>query len=391
MQRWLLRGVFLLIIVGLAGAGWRYATGTPATQAGGTLTVAEALGGNPTAGFKRVTTPRPFVFPADHGPHPGYQTEWWYYTGNLSSADGRAWGYQLTFFRTALTPNPQVRTSAWGADTLYMAHFALTDVAGNQFYAADRYSRDGAGLAGAQGEPYRVWLETWSASGPDNAMRLVAAQGDVAIDLTLRNTKPAALQGDRGVSQKSAEPGNASYYYSLTRMATEGTFTIKGKPVAVTGASWMDREWSTSALGQDVLGWDWFALHLNDGRDLMFYQLRRRDGSSDPYSAGTLIAADGSTQRLARDDVQLETLARWRSPGSGADYPAGWRMRIPSLGLDLTIRPYVANQELPLTVVYWEGAAAITGTSNGAAVQGNGYVELTGYGEQRQQTAVESR
>jgi len=347
----------------------------------------EAVNAADGEGFARVTTPRPFSFPADHGPHPAFQTEWWYYTGNLQAADGRRFGFQLTFFRRGLTPEPAERESDWGAAAVYMAHFAFSDIDGGVFHAFDRFSRDAAGLAGASADPFRVFLEDWSAegSGPEGmTMRLRAAQGDVAIDLRAESTRPPVLQGDGGVSQKGPSPGNASAYYSLTRMGTSGSVRVGDETFAVEGLAWMDREWSTSALEGDVVGWDWFALQLDDGSDLMYYQLRQGDGGVSPFTAGTIVGPDGAVRRLSRDTVTLEVLDRWRSPRSGADYPARWRLRSDALGLDLTITPHLADQELPLSVVYWEGAVGISGTVGGRPVQGNGYVELTGYAEARQ-------
>lgn len=333
--------------------------------------------------WARATEPRPFVFPRDHGPHPEFAIEWWYWTGNLD-AGNRHFGYQLTIFRRGLTPRPAERPSNLAASNVYMAHFALSDVAAGEFYAFDRFSRDAAGLAGAQGEPFRVFLEDWTAegSGPEGmTMRLRAAQDGVAIDLTLDSTRPPTLQGDRGLSQKGPSPGNASLYYSLTRMATTGTVTTPAGNFPVTGLSWMDREWSTSALEGGIVGWDWFALHLDSGDDLMFYQLRTADGGPSPFTKGSLTRADGTVVQLSVDDVRLQPLDTWRSPRSGAVYPSRWRLDAPELGLSLTLDPYLKDQELPVSVVYWEGAVRISGTQNGLPVGGNGYVELTGYAE----------
>jgi len=354
------------------------------------LTVAEALGA-PAEGYARAEQPRRFSFPADHGPHDGFRTEWWYYTGNLDTADGRHFGFQLTFFRNALTPEPAERASAWATRNVYMAHFALSDPGGERFFAFDRYSRDGAGLAGAQAEPFRVWTESWEASGdPQTGTRLRAADGEVAIDLVARNLKPVVLQGEDGLSQKSAEPGNASYYYSLTRMETSGTITIANERFEVRGSAWKDREWSTSALGEGQLGWDWFALQLDDGSELMYYQLRRTDGSVDPFSAGSTVADDGAKTVIGRDDVRIDVLDTWRSPRSGGEYPARWRLSIPARNIELEIEPFFADQELPLTVVYWEGAVRVRGTIDGTAVSGTGYIEMTGYADQ-QRSAVPNR
>jgi predicted secreted hydrolase len=353
----------------------------PAQEVRAGLGVVEAMGSSADAGFARATEPRPFVFPQDHGPHPEYAIEWWYATGNLD-AGARHFGYQLTIFRTGLTPRPAERESGWAARNVYMAHFALTDVAGERFYAFERFSRDGAGLAGASAEPLRVFLEDWSieGTGPEGPpLRLRAAEGDVAIDLTLAPGKPATLQGDRGLSQKGPTPGNASYYYSLTRLATTGTVQVGDASYPVTGLSWLDREWSTSALEGDIVGWDWFALHLDSGDDLMFYQLRTADGGASPFTKGSLTGPGGVVTPLSADDVRLTALDTWESPRSGGVYPSRWRLEAPGHGLDLELTPYLRDQELPVTVVYWEGAVRIEGTQGGRPVAGDGYVEMTGY------------
>jgi predicted secreted hydrolase len=363
---------------------------TPTLNPTGQSSAVQSAGGIATAGFARATTPREFVFPLDHGPHPEYAIEWWYYTGNLDSAQGRHFGYQLTFFRIGLTATPAARTSNFATSNIYMAHFALTDVANQKFYAFERFSRSAAGLAGAQGQPFRVWLEDWNATGAGAdglPMRLQAAQDGVAIDLTLEGGKPVVLQGDRGLSQKSDEPGNASYYYSLTRMPTRGSIRIGSETSDVSGLSWMDREWSTSSLGANAVGWDWFAVQLSDGRDLMYAQLRDATGAAI-YSDGTLVDQTGTTRRLARSEISLEATGEWTSPRSGGRYPAAWRLRIASDALDLTLTPYLADQELPLTTIYWEGAVKIAGTAAGVPIGGNGYVELTGYGERAGEVRV---
>ena len=305
-----------------------------------TLTVADVWRGD-SAGFARALAPRTFSFPRDHGPHPGYRTEWWYFTGNLDTAQGRHFGYELTIFRVALSPSPIARASQWAADAVYMAHFAVSDVAARSFRAFERFARGALGLAGAQASPFRVWVEDWSieGSGPDALpMRLRAAEDGFGIDLALNSAKAPVLQGERGLSQKSAQPGNASYYYSMTRMPTTGSLRLGEETFRVSGLSWMDREWGSSALAADQVGWDWFALQLSDGRDLMFYRLRRRDGSTDPWSAGSVVDQDETVHRLSRADVRIEVLDRWRSP-SGVRYPARWRLSVPEEGLDLEITP----------------------------------------------------
>ncbi len=371
----------LMLCVALAGCA---APAVPEVRAG--IGAVEAMAGAADSGWARATTPRPFSFPRDHGPHAEYAIEWWYFTGNLDAGE-RHFGYQLTIFRRGLAPQIPARASAWGAQNIYMAHFALSDVAGGRFYAFDRFSRDGAGLAGASGDPFRVFLEDWSVTGagPQSMpMRLQAAQDGVAIDLTLTSLKPPTLQGEAGLSQKGPTPGNASYYYSLTRMATSGTVSAAGQRHSVTGLSWMDREWSTSALEGAVVGWDWFALQLDTGADLMFYRLRTADGTVSPFTGGSLTAPDGSVTRLSVEDVRLEPLDTWRSPRSSAVYPSRWRISIPKLELELELTPHLLDQELPVSVVYWEGAVAISGSQGGQPVGGAGYVELTGYADSGQ-------
>src|SRR6266545_3298811 len=389
-QRGLLIGFICqrILVFGLWSLVLLIAACTPATPAAlptGQSSAAQSIGGIATAGFARATAPREFVFPQDHGPHPEYAIEWWYYTGNLDTAQGLHFGYQLTFFRIGLTPTPVARASDFATSNIYMAHFALTDVASQKFYAFERFSRGAAGLAGAQGQPFRVWLEDWEVAGAGAdglPMRLQAAQDGVVIDLTLAGGKPIVLQGDHGLSQKSDEPGNASYYYSLTRMPTRGTIRVGAETNDVVGLSWMDREWSTSALGPNAVGWDWLAVQLSDGRELAYARLRNAAGATI-YSDGTLVDPAGSTRRLAPSEVALEATGEWTSPRSGGRYPSGWRLRVPSQALDLTLTPYLADQELALTTAYWEGAVRIEGSAAGAPISGNGYVELTGYGERQ--------
>lgn len=351
------------------------------------LSVAGALRGGNDQGYARAMKPRTFSFPADHGPHPEFRTEWWYYTGNLATAEGRRFGFQLTFFRSALAPEMPERGSAWATRQAWLAHFALSDIDGEEgerFHSFERWSRGAVGLAGIQAAPFRVWVEDWSAQadgGQVFPMRLRAAEGKVALDLRLDQGKPPVLQGERGLSRKSSEPGNASYYYSLTRMPANGTIRVGGESFTVQGSAWMDREWSTSSLGEGQVGWDWFALQLSDGTDLMLYQLRDAQGRPDPSSSGSIAGSGGASRTLSLQDFSLESLATWESPDSGARYPARWRVRIPSEELDLTVTPLLADQELDVSFRYWEGAVGIEGTRRGQTVRGRGYVELTGYDE----------
>lgn len=367
-----------MLVIGLIGAYLLQPSPPPSRD----VAVSSALGGADSAGYQRAYAPRPFQFPADHGPHPEFRNEWWYVTGNLADNAGRSFGYQLTIFRIALSPTAPPADSSWRVNQVYMGHFALTDVANNRHYHFERFSRGALGLAGAQATPFRVWLEDWALTGAESGLwplRLHAREGAIALDLTLDAGKPAVLQGDQGLSQKSAEPGNASYYYSHTRMPTQGTVSVAGQSFTVSGASWLDREWSTSALGPDQSGWDWFALQLDDGRDLMFYRLRHRDGGMDSFSKGILVEPGGQTQLLRGNDVELQPLGQWVSPHTSDRYPSGWRLRLPAEHLDLTVTPKVADQEMRLTVRYWEGAVAVSGQARDRPVTGQGYLEMTRY------------
>jgi predicted secreted hydrolase len=375
-----------LLTAALVGAGilLRRAVAPASAPPSGHPAAEALLGGTGKEGFERATSPRPFRFPEDQGPHPGFRHEWWYFTGNLRTPDGRQFGYQLTFFRFALSPpGGPPRASRWATTQAYMAHFAVTDVRGRRFRFFERLGRGAMELAGASSIPFRVWIDDWSADGgaaPSSPVRLRAGQAGVSIDLTLDPERPVLPQGDRGLSRKGAEPGNASYYYSISRLATRGTVRIDGIPEPVEGTSWLDREWGTSALNAEQTGWDWFALQLSDGRDLMFYRFRKKDGGEDPFSAGTLLLPDGSRKRLSAADVRIDALGSWRSPASGVRYPSGWKVRLPSEVLALEVLPRLPDQELRTSVRYWEGAVSVRGTAQGAAVAGEGYVELTGYG-----------
>ena len=335
-----------------------------------------------STGFTRAEGPIPLTFPVAQGPHPDYLTEWWYYTGNLDTLDGQHYGFQLTFFRRALAPpaDRTTRPSDWATDQVYLAHFALTDASGEQFHSFERYARGAAGLAGAQAAPYRVWLENFLVEETSpNTYHLLATEGPLKLELELTLSKPYTLHGDQGYSQKGPEPGNASYYISQTRLEARGQVTTARGTFPVTGLAWMDHEYSTSALSEGQIGWDWFSVQLSNDTELMFFQLRRDDGSVDRFSSGTVIYPDGITRALTQDDFTITVLDTWRSPHSKAEYPARWQVNIPSENLTLTLQPWLADQELQTRIIYWEGAVQITGTHNDQSVNGNGYVEMTGY------------
>jgi predicted secreted hydrolase len=379
------RAARTLIVLGLLGLGvigatWYASQLSPApVDRSGEVEYAPGDMGLPD--FARVTAPRPFSFPEDHGPHPAFRTEWWYFTGNLFAGAENHFGYQFTLFRTGLTPFAEERQSDFATSQIYFAHFALSQP-GGAYDSAERFSRGAAGLAGASASPPAFWLENWSVRALDevgDAYALSAAQGDLAVDLVLTSLKPVVAHGEDGISRKGEETGNASYYLSETRLATEGTVAGGSRTWRVEGTSWFDHEWGTTVLPPQAVGWDWFGLQLDDDRELMLYQIRRADGSFEPVSAGTLVEPDGTTIHLAGQDFTIESTAAWRSPGSGATYPSRWRLRVPMAGLDLVIEPYQAEQEVNAQFVYWEGAVRVTGLSRGAEVLGVGFVELTGY------------
>jgi predicted secreted hydrolase len=384
LSNWLRLALAAILIVLLGGLGWQAwnARTDPALNAQLILPESSTARTSDIQGFTRADGSQSVEFPADFGAHPDYQTEWWYYTGNLADPNGNHFGYQLTFFRRALIPPTQQseRSSSFAADQAYMAHFALTSVANNRHDYSERLSRGAAGLAEARGTDYRVWLEDWYVEQIDQGLyRLYADAGEFQVDLELKDLKGPILQGQAGYSQKGTDPGNASYYYSQTRLETTGTVTTGEQVFPVTGLSWKDHEYSTSALSEDQIGWDWFSIQLDDLHEVMVFQIRRADGSIDDFSSGTLILPDGVTRRLSKDAFQIEVLDTWTSPDTGAVYPAQWKISIPSEQLSLEVIPFVADQELNLTYNYWEGAVSVQGTHAGAPVQGSGYVELTGY------------
>lgn len=334
--------------------------------------------------YQRAIGPYAWDFPVDYGAHPAFQTEWWYYTGSLATGTGRRFGYQFTIFRRTIIPDRPASESEWRTNQVYAAHFTVTDVESERFFQEQRFSRGGAGLAGATGDPYRVWLESWQVRGTDDdpALSMIMAANDqVAVDLTLVQTKPLVLQGDDGFSPKGPNPGEATYYYSLPHLETRGTITVDGEAFAVSGLSWMDHEFGSGAMGDEAQGWDWIAVHLDDGRDLMIGQIRSvNDGDAPVVYGGSLVLADGSVHHLRLNDFTIAVTDTWMSPHTGTVYPAGWRVSIDSgeaQPLELVLTPLVADQELTEgLVIYWEGAVEVGGDATGY-----GYIELTGYYE----------
>lgn len=371
--------VLLLCVLSLAACG----EPSPSADNAGDSPLGLLSGEDALDGYARITGPRDVDFPADHGAHPDYRHEWWYVTGNLYAGDGRRFGYQLTFFRFNLAPEMAQRRAALATNQVWMAHLALTDADGERFLHAERLARGGAGLAGAEPEPFRVWLEDWRLEGGRGAdptpFRLQAATAEFGLSFELQADKPLVLQGERGYSRKGDDPGNASFYYSWTRLATRGEIRLDGEVLPVTGQSWMDREWGTSTLTEEQQGWDWFSIQLDDGRDIMFYHLRLADGGIEPRSKGLLVEADGSYRVLDLDAVDLQARRYWDSPQGDARYPVAWRMRIAEEDLDLRLEALLDDQELRGGFRYWEGAIDVHGEAAGSPVQGHGYAELTGY------------
>jgi predicted secreted hydrolase len=357
----------------------------------GELTCQQAL---PTGAveYRQALPGRHFQFPRDHFDHPDFRTEWWYYTGNLHARDGRRYGFELVFFRQGQGQGqgqgrhggPDDNPSAWRVRDLYLAHLALTDIDGRRFHYYKRLNRSGPGLAGASFDQARIWNGNWEArwdrSGDPSkglvgdGQTLSAVADDIRFTLRLTPRKPLVIHGENGVSQKSAGPGNASYYVSFPRLAVDGT--LNGFPV--TGSAWMDHEWFTYQLEARQRGWDWFSVQLDSGADLMLFQLRHTDGGIDAFSSGTYIAIDGRGTHLKQSDFHLEALEYWTSPHTGARYPIKWRISVPSLKLTLECNAAIPDQELvaddAATPTYWEGAVTYSGT--GRAV---GYLEMTGY------------
>jgi predicted secreted hydrolase len=351
----------------------------------GGVSLSKAMGDVESEDFTKAIEKRKFVFPDDHGAHSDFRTEWWYFTGNLTSDDNRKYGYQFTIFRTALTKEKAERNSDWNSNQIYMAHFAVSDISNNKFYFDEKFSREGNNLAGAQSNPFKVWLEDWQIVQTENkvlfdlpVINLKAKTDKAEINFSLEAIKPLVLQGDDGLSQKGKQPGNASYYYSYTRLKTNGKIILDGKEFSVEGFSWMDREWSTSALSEDQKGWDWFALQLDDNTEIMYYQMRKNDGSPDVFSKGVLVDESGKSQLIKKDNVDLKVIDYWEGP-NGEKYPSGWRINIAEKEIDLTITPAIKNQLMDVAVRYWEGSVKIEGTKSGSKTIGRGYVELTGY------------
>lgn len=315
-----------------------------------------------------------YQFPRDHFDHPGFRTEWWYYTGNVRSADGHRHGFELVFFRRGERRGPPANPSVWRVDDLYLAHLAWTDIDSGRFRYFKRLNRAGPGVAGVRAGERRIWNGNWEARWDGDSQTLAALADGLRLSLRLKPAKPLVIHGENGVSVKGEAPGQASHYVSFPRLDVAGT--LNG--VAVSGSAWMDHEWFTNQLAPSQRGWDWFSVQLDDQTELMLFQLRLMDGTIDPYSSGTHIARDGRVVHLKRSDFELRPLEWWTSPKTGARYPLRWRVAVPSLGIGLECAAAIPEQELvgegETSPAYWEGAVVYNGTRSGV-----GYLEMTGY------------
>jgi predicted secreted hydrolase len=340
--------------------------------------------------FLSVTGPCNLLFPKDHGPHLGYRTEWWYYTGNLTDRSGNPYGFQLTFFRIRISPPGYSEkwpkpASSWRTRHIYLGHAAVTDINGKQHIRAEIMAREALDMAGSshQANSTQVFIRNWSVDIEPDSHRLSAYADDFSFELNTTPEKPPVLHGDAGYSRKGSTPERASCYYSFTRLKTTGTLTIHGETFTATGTSWMDHEFSTAPLEPGLVGWDWMSLQLSDRTEIMIYMLRKADNRLSAVSSGTFIDTEGIGYHLGKDAFRVEVIDTWKSPYSQAVYPARWRIKIASLLFDLDVVPNLANQEMrtPETtnVSYWEGSVSVTGTKNSKPVKGHGYVELTGY------------
>jgi predicted secreted hydrolase len=331
--------------------------------------------------WKRVEPGLELSFPRDHGAHAEYRTEWWYVSGQLEDEAGERSGFQFTIFRRGLDAGPSSPgESPLRARQVWAGHLALCAVGRGEMRFAERLRRGGDGLARAAPDELDLVLEDWSLRRDEGGRLLLSASDPalgIGLELALRPEKPLVLHGEGGTSRKGSAPGNASAYVSWTRLAVEGSLRTAGRERAVRGSAWYDHEFGSSVLEPGTVGWDWFGLQLDDGRELMAFVLRDSHGNPTPASAATLVERDGRTRILASENLSIRSPSTWTSPRTGAVYPASWRIEIPESGIALEVLPLVADCELDsrsTAVRYWEGPVEVRGSSSG-----RGYAELTGY------------
>lgn len=369
------RDLLLICAITLALVAWLVWRTLPEANPESSLSTRGLLNDAPES-FRQVTAPRPFEFPADHAAHPGYRNEWWYFTGNLDGPAGRPWGFQFTLFRFELDHGPRP-DSAWATDAVWMAHLALSDIEGRVFHREERFARGALDLAGATEQ--RWWLRDWTVRRSGKHFELEANAGDFGLDLRLEQTRPVVLQGEGGFSRKGPQAGNASHYYSLTRLKTSGSIRLGDASTPVEGLAWLDREWGSSQLSGNLAGWDWFSLQLDDGRDLMVYRLRTDDGDASRFSAGKVVHPDGKARTLGPDDFSATPGREWRDD-AGNRWPVEWTVEVPSEDLSLEVNARFDQQLWRGAVSYWEGAVGVRDTRTGESL-GRGYLELSGYAD----------
>jgi predicted secreted hydrolase len=344
------------------------------------------------SGFLSVNGPCNLVFPEDHGSHPGYRTEWWYYTGNLEAENSNRYGFQLTFFRSQINaPGDEKRWpqphSAWRTRQIYLGHAAITDILKNRHLQSELMARETLKMAGVipKTTGTLVFIKDWSANIGADRHLLKAVTDAFSYELTLKPAKPPVLHGQAGYSRKGSTPERASCYYSLTRLKTDGVLTVGGRKTAVRGFSWMDHEFSTAPLEPGIIGWDWFSLQLSDQTEIMLYLMRNEQGRFSQAASGTFIDVSGRSRPLTKDDFRVDVLDTWKSPHSRAVYPVRWRLTVFPLAIQLTAKANIPDQEMQTQattgVTYWEGSISIKGSVGKYPVKGSGYAELTGYAQ----------
>lgn len=334
------------------------------------------------SGFSFAESVRNFHFPTDHLAHKDFRSEWWYFTGNLRDKNEREYGFDLTVFRFGLKPEQSADLSPFRSSQIFLAHFAIADVERKQYLSDEKFSRELVGVTGISEEPFKIQIENWSITQIDNQNEhwaLVADNRDYSINLNLEAIRPVVLQGEHGLSRKSAKPGNASYYYSIPKLTVEGAIKIGNDDIAVTGSAWFDREWSTSALEVGQVGWDWFGLHIANDMELMFYQIRQANGKPSLESHGVLILDNGAREIKLGHQVKLTPLRYWTSEKTRARYPIKWRLSVAEESLDIIISAKFNAQQWDGTFVYWEGAVTTNGVFRGREINGQGFLEMTGY------------
>jgi len=338
-----------------------------------------------TQNYKIAQPGYTYEFPRDYFNHENFQTEWWYYTGNVKSSDGHRFGYELTFFRQGVSRADN--SQPWFVHDVWMAHLALSDINGQRFYNEERLNRTGPGVAGVDAQTGLVWNGNWQTHIAEHEEDLRGIANKFGITLKLIPGRPPTIQGPNGISKKAEGAGHASQYFSLTRLTTTGSIDLDGKAYQVEGTSWMDHEFFTDSMASNETGWDWLSVQLEDGSELMLYRLRHADGTIDPYSSGNYIDANGRSLFLSAKDFAMipasDSASRWLSPATRASYPLHWHVSIPLLKMEFNVTTPLKDQELTGGFVpsYWEGAIDVSGDRNHSPLSGLGYLEMTGYAE----------